>query len=80
MLRGMDFEDKFIIVKSGKKKYKVRADVGLLVVLRRLAFPLRFWDMVEDCGIPSHKLCEIFHSTLDVLLDKFHAIIEFSTW
>jgi hypothetical protein len=54
--------------------------VCLMVVLRRLTYPIRFWDMVTGFGIPSHKLCEIFHSTLDIIFDRFHAIIEFSTW
>lgn len=80
MLRAIDFEDKIFRVGSSGKEHKYKADLCLLVVLRRLAYPIRFYDMVTDFGIPSNRLCEIFHFTLDILFEKFHAIVEFSTW
>ena len=80
MLRAMHFEGKVFLVGQAGKKKKYRADVCLLVVLRRLSYPVRFFDMVEDFGIPSNRLCEIFHSTIDVIFERFHAIIEFSNW
>ena len=80
MLRAMDFVDQTFKCGAVGKKYTVRADVCLLVVLRRLSYPVRFWDLVEDFGIPSHKLCEIFHTGVDIIFERFHAIVEFSTW
>ena len=46
MLKAMDLEDKFFRVGAEKKKNKYRADVCLLVVLRRLSFPVCFFDRI----------------------------------
>ena len=80
MLSAIGFSDKFLLIGPAKKQHRFRADLCLLVVLRRLSYPIRFYDMVEDFGLPSNRLCEIFHSTVDILLEKFHAVIEFTTW
>jgi hypothetical protein len=82
MLKAMDFVDQGFQVKSGAagKMYTVQVDVCLLAVLRRLSYQCRFWDLVEDFGIPSHKFCEIFHTAVDIIFEKFHQIVEFSTW
>jgi hypothetical protein len=48
MLRAMNFEDKTFRVGSVTKKHKYSADLCLLVVLRRLSYPIRFYDMVID--------------------------------
>ena len=80
LIRAIGFADKIFIIGADNHKHKYRADVCLLVVLRRLSFPIRFYDMVSDFGIPSHRLCEIFHYTVDVIFARFHAIIEFATW
>ena len=80
LTRAIDFEDKCFNIGAPKHKHMYRADVCLLVVLRRLSFPVRFYDMVEDFGIASHRLCEIFHFTVDLIFEKFHAVIDFATW
>ena len=49
--------------RKGRAQY-FPADVCLLVVLRRLAFPCRFVDVVNIFGPPTHRICDIFHSTL----------------
>ena len=36
--------------------------------------------MVEDFGMPSSRLCEIFHTVLEIFFDQFQALIEFKTW
>ena len=48
----------------GPGKNKVRANICFMVLLRRLAYPCRFFDMVEDFEMPSNRLCEIFHTIL----------------
>ena len=74
MLTAMGFQDKTFLVGTARKQHKYSADLCILVVLWRLAYPVRFYDMITDFGLPSNRLCEIFHSTVDILLEKFHAI------
>ena len=78
MTRAMELEGKYFQCGEGRNKF--RADLCLLVVLRRLSFPCRFWEMTADFGLTSNRLCEIFHTTLDIIFDRYHAIIEFETW
>ena len=56
---NMDFEDIFFNFGAPTHMHVYRADVCLLIVLWRLSFLvcLRFYDMVEDFGITSHRLC-----------------------
>ena len=54
----------------GTGKNKIRADICFMVLLRRLADPCRFFDMVEDFGMPSNRLCEIFHTVLEIFFDR----------
>ena len=54
----------------GPGKNKIRADICFMVLLRRLAYPCRFFDMVEDFGMPSNRLCEIFHTVLEIFFDR----------
>lgn len=63
-----------------RKKHKYRADVCIMVVLRRLSYPCRFSDLVLEFGIPSNRLCEIFHDTLDYIFKKYHKLIDLMTW
>jgi hypothetical protein len=74
----MGLKDTQLVCGAGGNKY--RADMGLLVVLKRLSYPCRFWEMAEDFGLPLNRLCEIFHMMLDLLFDRYQALIEFETW
>ena len=57
------------------------ADICMMVVLRRLATPCRFVDLVNLFGIPSNRLCDIFHSTIDFLYQRYaKKICDFETW
>ena len=47
------------------------ADICLMIVMRRLAFPSRFIDLVLIFGIPSNRICDIFHSTIDYLYLRY---------
>ncbi len=46
--------------RKGKAQY-FPADLCLLVDLQRLAYPCRFVDLVNFFGLPSNKICDIFH-------------------
>jgi hypothetical protein len=35
---------------------------------------------VLEFGIPSHRLCEIFHDTLDYLFRKYYKLVDLMTW
>ena len=56
------------------------SELCCMVVLRRLAFPCRFVDLVEEFGVPSNRLCDIFHATIDLIFDKYSTILELETW
>ena len=60
-------------IKVGRKGRHVfyPAEVCLLVMLRRLAYPCRFSDLVQEFGIPSNRLCEIFHCMVDIIFEKY---------
>mmetsp|Transcript_16624 Transcript_16624/g.45246 ORF Transcript_16624/g.45246 Transcript_16624/m.45246 type:complete len:289 (+) Transcript_16624:424-1290(+) len=47
------------------------ADTCLMVLLRRLAFPNRFGDLVKEFGLNSVRLCEIFHGMLEYIFISF---------
>ena len=81
MLDAMNLRDKSICCgRSGRGTY-FPADICFMVVLRRLAFPCRFFDMVNMFGIPSNRLCDIFHSTIDFLHTRYaKKLNEFTTW
>ena len=49
---------------KGRRAQYFPADVCLMVVLRRFAFPCRFVDLVNIFGLPTHRICDIFHSTM----------------
>ena len=75
-MQAMNLDD-YIICTHG---HKYRSDVCMMVLLRRLAYPCTFKQMTAEFGIPSHRLCEIFHTILEIVFDRFHALIDFETW
>ena len=56
---------------KGRRAQYFPADVCLMVVLRRFAFPCRFVDLVNIFGLPTHRICDIFHSTIDLLYIRY---------
>ena len=64
-----------------------------MVVMRRLAFPSRFVDLVLIFGIPSNRICDISHSSngypylkyaqklnsFDIWVHKFLELLQFLT-
>jgi hypothetical protein len=71
MMDAMGLRNKTMLCGRKRKGQRFPADICLMVVLRRLAYPCRFVDLVNMFGIPSNRLCDIFHSTLDYLYHRF---------
>jgi hypothetical protein len=66
--------------RKGKAQY-FPADLCLLIVLRRLAYPCRFVDLVNVFGLPSNRICDIFHSTIDYLYVSYaRKLHQFAIW
>jgi hypothetical protein len=81
MMDAMGLRNKSIFCGRRKKGQSFPADICLMVVLRRLAYPCRFNDLVNVFGIPSNRICDIFHSTLDYLFHRFAEKIQnITTW
>jgi hypothetical protein len=76
LIRVMGLEDKQLLCGAGRNKH--RAVSCLLVVLRRLSYPCRFWEMTEDFRLSSNQICEIFHTILDFLFDQHQAFESFT--
>ncbi len=79
-MQAMELYGKEIMVGRKGRHVFYPAEVCLLVMLRRLAYPCRFSDLVQEFGIPSNRLCEIFHCMVDIIFEKYHKIIEIETW
>ena len=57
------------------------AEICLRIVLRRLAYPCRFVDLVDIFGLPSNRICDIFHSTVDFLYTVYaRKLNQYSIW
>jgi len=78
-ITAMGLHDK--IIKTGRpgRFCSYPSELCFMVVLRRLAFPCRFADLVEEFGVPSNRLCDIFHATIDLIFDKYSTILELET-
>ena len=71
LLKAFRLGNKSILCgRKGREQY-FPADVCLMVVLRRFAFPCRFVDLVNIFGLPTHRICDIFHSTIDLLYIRY---------
>ena len=77
LMTAMKLDGEYFTCDTGKK---YPADVCMMVLLRRLSYPCTFWQLATEFGIPSNRLCEIFHTTLDIIYDRYHGLIEFETW
>ena len=65
LLKAFRLGNKSILCgRKGRRAQYFPADVCLMVVLRRFAFPCRFVDLVNIFGLPTHRICDIFHSTM----------------
>jgi hypothetical protein len=64
MISGKRLSGKSIRCGRKDKAQYFRADICLLVVLRRPAYPCRFVDLVNVFGLPSNRICDIFHTMI----------------
>ena len=49
---------------------------GLVILLKRLAFPCRYTDMVESFGRNPTEICLIFNTVLDFIYEQHHHRLE----
>ena len=77
LITAMNLDGQYFTCDQGNK---FRADVCMMVLLRRLSYPCTFKQLAVEFGIPSNRICEIFHTTLEIVFDRYLALIEFETW
>ena len=71
LLKAFRLGNKSILCgRKGRAQY-FPADVCLMVVLRRFAFPCRFVHLAKSSGLPTHRICDIFYSTIDLLYIRY---------
>lgn len=81
VLDSLQISGKFMLCGRDKREQKYPAHLCLMVVLRRLSFPCRFVDLVNIFGLPSNRLCDIFHSTVDFLYEEYaRTLNQYSIW
>lgn len=68
LLDALDFPDRFVCT----QRTVCSAMEGLCVLLKRLAFPCRYTDMVLRFGRNPTELCLIFNNVLDYVYDNHH--------
>ncbi len=56
-LAAMSMCGKYLQCGKAGKHFKIPAHIGMLVLLRSLAFPCRFLDLVNFFGMPSNRIC-----------------------
>ena len=59
-MRALNLDGHTITYDTG---HKIPADVGMLVLLRRLSYPCTFLQLATEFGISTHQLCELSHAT-----------------
>ena len=78
---AMHLTGKYILCGGKGHSQYFPADICLMVVMSRLAFPSRFVDLVLIFGIPSGRICDIFHSTIDYLYLRYaQKLNKFDIW
>ena len=51
-----------------------------VVFLQRLSYPCTVKQLATEFCVPIHRLCEIIHTALESVFNKYHMRIEFDTW
>ena len=80
LMTAMGLDGKAFTIGSKQHGHRFPADVCMMVLFRCLPYPNTFKQLETQFGIPSHRLCVIFHFALEYVFDNFHASIEFETW
>jgi hypothetical protein len=65
--------DPFLRMRVGRDQHQsfFPSDVCFMIFLRRMAYPSRYSDLVNEYNIPSMRIREIFHATLSWVFSKF---------
>ena len=81
LMAAMHLTDKFILCgRKGKAQY-FPADICMMILLRCLAYPSLFVDLLLIFGLPSNRICYIFHSMVDYLYEKYaKKLNQFMIW
>ncbi|ETV69684.1 hypothetical protein H257_14547 [Aphanomyces astaci] len=58
---------------------RVLRDEALCIVLSRMAFPTRFFDMAQTFGRSRSVLCDVFLHVLNELYDRWNPLLYFNT-
>ena len=77
LMTAMELDGKYFTCDQG---HRYPADTCKMVQLWRLSYPCRYIQLAPEFGIQNNRPCEIFHTTLEFVFDKYHALIEFETW
>ena len=78
---AMHLTGKYILCGGKSHSQYIPADICLMVVMSRLAFPSTFVNLVLIFGIPSGRICDIFHSTIDYLYLRYaQKLNKFDIW
>ncbi len=81
VMDAMRLSGKSILCGRKNKAQYYPADICMMVLMRRLAFPCRFADMVLIFGIPSNRLCDIYHTMIDYIHDRYaRKLNRFEIW
>ena len=84
LMDAMDLTGKIFRCFSVKSDYRhshiFPADLCIMVVLHRLAYPCRFWQLVNIFSLPSNRIAEMYHTAIDYLYFKYKHTIDFGKW
>ena len=68
-------------IRRSNRVRRYPSDLCLMLVLRRLSFPCRYFDLVDEFGLPSNRLCDIFKGTLQWLYETYaQRLTDFRIW
>ena len=68
LMTAMGLDGKAFTIGGNEHGHRFPADVCMMVLFRRLSYPNTFKQLATEFGIPSHRLCEIFHFALEYVL------------
>ena len=67
---NLDSSKSILRCRQGRAQY-FPAALFVMIVLRRMVISCRFVDQDNLFRLPSHRICDIFHSTIDVLYERY---------
>jgi hypothetical protein len=87
LMDEMELTGKSIKCRSGPAKsgqhahvHNYPAEICIMVVLRRLAYPCTFENLVNIFGYPKNRICDIYHAGIDYIYFKYKKLVNLETW